>query len=61
MFVKEEKSGKGLAENSKLPKSAQAVRVWRGRRQERGAGGGGAEGGVKEETANEACFNTADR
>lgn len=29
------KSGKGLVENSKLPKSVQPVRVWKRKRQER--------------------------
>lgn len=45
------KSGKGLVENSKLPKSAQPVREWKRQRRERGGGN------VKKETANEACFN----
>lgn len=44
------KSGKGLVENSKLPKSAQPVRVGKRKRQERGKN-------VKKETANEAGFN----
>lgn len=44
------KSGEGLGESSKLPKSAQPVRVWKRKRQER-------KKNVKKETANEACFN----
>lgn len=44
------KSGKGLVENSKVPKSAQPVRVGKRKRQER-------EKNVRKETANEACFN----
>lgn len=44
------KSGEGLGENSKLPKSAQPVRVWKRKRQ-------GRKKNVKKETANEACFN----
>lgn len=45
------KSGKGLVENSKLPKSAQPVRVGKRERRER------EKKNVRKETANEACFN----
>lgn len=48
--MKEGKSGEGLGKNSKLPKCAQPVRVWK--RKETGEGKN-----VKKETANEACFN----
>lgn len=50
VYLQRRKSGEGLGKNSKLPKSAQPVRVWKRMRQER-------EKNVKKETANEACFN----
>lgn len=45
------KSGKGLAESSKLPKPAQPVRAGKRERDGRGKN-------VRKETANEACFNS---